>query len=89
LYEPVHGSAPDIAGQNKANPIAMILSLAMVFRSSLGDDAMARNIEKAVSKAITKGYRTVDIYSGGSDIKVGTEEMGDKVCECFKEIIGK
>jgi 3-isopropylmalate dehydrogenase len=89
LYEPVHGSAPDIAGQNKANPIAMILSLAMVFRSSLGDDAMARNIEKAVAMAIAKGYRTVDIYSGGSDIQVGTAEMGDKVGECFKEVVGK
>ncbi len=75
LYEPIHGSAPDIAGQDKANPIATILSLAMLFRYSLGLPAEAAAIEDAVVKVLDKGYRTGDIASPGTTV-VGTREMG-------------
>lgn len=75
LYEPIHGSAPDIAGQDKANPIATILSAAMLLRYSLGHDDAAELIENAVKKVLEKGYRTCDIASEG-DIVVGTVEMG-------------
>lgn len=76
LYEPIHGSAPDIAGQNIANPIGTILSVAMMLRYSFDMDLEANNIEKAVEKVISDGYRTVDIYKEG-DIKVSCSEMGD------------
>lgn len=75
LYEPVHGSAPDIAGQDKANPIAAILSAGMLLKYSLGLDAAAKDIENAVEAVLDKGYRTGDIASEGSRI-VGTKEMG-------------
>lgn len=75
LYEPIHGSAPDIAGQDKANPIATILSVAMLMRYSLGLEDAACDIEKAVEKVLDKGYRTGDIASKGSII-VGTAQMG-------------
>lgn len=75
LYEPIHGSAPDIAGQDKANPIATILSAAMMLRYSLRQDDAAELIENAVKKVLEKGYRTVDIASEG-DAVVGTKEMG-------------
>ena len=88
LYEPIHGTAPDIAGQNIANPISMVLSLAMLCRSSMKDEEVADGIEKAVEKAIADGYRTADIYSGGSDIMVNTDEMGDKIYENLKGILG-
>lgn len=76
LYEPIHGSAPDIAGQNVANPIAAILSAAMMMRYSFGLEDEARNIENAVSSALDKGYRTSDIVTEGMTL-VGTKEMGD------------
>lgn len=78
LYEPSHGSAPDIAGQNKANPIATILSAAMMLRYSLNLDEEANAVERAVQKALTEGYRTGDIMSGGCKL-VGTAEMGDVI----------
>lgn len=78
LYEPVHGSAPDIAGQNVANPLATILSAAMMLRYSLGLDEEADCIENAVSKVLDSGYRTSDIFVDGC-IKVSTEKMGEKV----------
>jgi 3-isopropylmalate dehydrogenase len=78
MYEPIHGSAPDIAGKNIANPIATILSAAMMLRYTLGEPALAERIEKAVSKVLDQGLRTGDIYTEGTR-KVGTSEMGDAV----------
>lgn len=78
LYEPSHGSAPDIAGQNKANPIATILSAAMMLRYSLDMDAEADKIEEAVKTVLKKGYRTIDIMSEGMTL-VGTKAMGDLI----------
>ncbi len=80
LYEPSHGSAPDIAGQNIANPIATILSAAMMLRFSFDLDEAADAIEAAVKKVLEDGYRTVDIMSEGKT-KVGTVEMGSLICE--------
>ena len=78
LYEPSHGSAPDIAGKNIANPIATILSAAMMLRYSLDLDREADAVEAAVQKALTDGYRTTDIWSEGMR-KVSTTEMGDVI----------
>ena len=78
LYEPIHGSAPDIAGKNLANPLAAVLSAAMMLRYSLNRDALADRIEGAVRKVLAQGYRTGDIYQPGTR-KVGTVEMGDAV----------
>jgi 3-isopropylmalate dehydrogenase len=78
MYEPIHGSAPDIAGQGVANPLATILSVAMMLRYSLDESDMAERIEKAVDKVLDQGLRTADIYSEGTT-KVGTAEMGDAV----------
>ena len=80
LYEPSHGSAPDIAGQNKANPIATILSTAMMLRFSLDLDEEANAVETAVQKVLTAGYRTGDIMSEGCTL-VGTKEMGDLIAK--------
>ena len=80
LYEPSHGSAPDIAGQNRANPIATILSAAMMLRFSLDLDEEANAVETAVQKVLTAGYRTGDIMSEGCTL-VGTKEMGDLIAK--------
>ena len=80
LYEPSHGSAPDIAGKNIANPIATILSAAMMLRYSLDLDKEADAIEAAVAAVLKEGYRTTDIYSDGCT-KVGTDEMGDLIAK--------
>ncbi|MCI5569902.1 MAG: 3-isopropylmalate dehydrogenase [Lachnospiraceae bacterium] len=80
LYEPSHGSAPDIAGKGLANPIATILSAAMMLRFSLNLDKAADDIEDAVRKVLAEGYRTPDIYSEGK-IKVTTTQMGDLIAE--------
>ncbi|MCZ2108671.1 MAG: 3-isopropylmalate dehydrogenase [Dehalococcoidia bacterium] len=80
LYEPIHGSAPDIAGQGKANPLAMILSVAMMLRLSLGLEAEASAIEEAVDGVIDDGYRTPDIAAAGENV-VDTRKMGDLVAE--------
>ena len=82
LYEPSHGSAPDIAGQDKANPIATILSAAMMLRYSLDLDEEAVAVEQAVQEVLKKGYRTIDIYSEGCEL-VGTAKMGDLIAEAI------
>lgn len=83
LYEPSHGSAPDIAGMDVANPIATILSAAMMLRFSLDQDQAADAIEDAVKQVLKDGYRTGDIYSEGCK-KVGCKEMGDLIAERVK-----
>lgn len=82
MYEPIHGSAPDISGKNIANPIATILSIAMMFKYSMNMDEPAEIIEKAVESTLQNGYRTRDIMDNGSSL-VGTIEMGDLI---LKEI---
>lgn len=82
LYEPIHGSAPDIAGTGKANPLAAILSAAMMVKYSFGDDAMAAKIEGAVDAVLDSGLRTADIFEDGKQL-VGTVEMGDAVCRAL------
>ena len=79
LYEPIHGSAPDIAGQGKANPLATILSGAMMLRYTFGESEAADAIEKAVDIALTQ-VRTPDIFEDGFT-PVNTQQMGDKVAE--------
>jgi 3-isopropylmalate dehydrogenase len=78
LYEPCHGSAPDIAGQGVANPLATILSAAMMLRYTFAMESSAQRIEQAVKNVLAQGYRTADIYETGTR-KVGTREMGDAV----------
>jgi 3-isopropylmalate dehydrogenase len=78
LYEPSHGSAPDIAGKNLANPLATILSSAMMLRYTFNLDEWAYRIEAAVKQVLSQGYRTADIHEVGTR-KVGTREMGDAV----------
>ena len=78
LFEPSHGSAPDIAGQNIANPLATILSAAMMLRFSLNHESAAQQIEAAVQKVLARGLRTADIHSTGT-VCVGTSQMGDAV----------
>ncbi|MBR3276623.1 MAG: 3-isopropylmalate dehydrogenase [Eubacterium sp.] len=80
LYEPSHGSAPDIAGKNIANPIATVLSAAMMLKFSLDMDAAAADIESAVQRVLSEGYRTSDIYSEGCT-RVSTSEMGSLIAE--------
>ncbi len=83
LYEPSHGSAPDIAGKNLANPLATILSVAMMLRFSLHQPDAAERIEAAVRSVLAAGLRTADIWSGGTQ-KVGTREMGDAVVSALQ-----
>jgi len=78
MYEPIHGSAPDIAGQDRANPIATILSAAMMLRYSLGLEKEAKSIEDAVLNVLDKDYRTEDIMSAGMNL-VGTKKMGELI----------
>ncbi|MCT7359871.1 MAG: 3-isopropylmalate dehydrogenase [Thalassobium sp.] len=85
MYEPCHGSAPDIAGQGIANPLATILSAAMMLRYSLDQAAAADAIELAVSKVLDKGLRTGDIFSAGMT-KVSTKEMGEAVVAALQEV---
>ncbi len=82
MYEPIHGSAPDIAGQDLANPLATILSVAMMLRYSLNQVQLAEKIETAVSHVLDQGYRTQDIASDGDKV-VGTNEMGDLVVKAL------
>ena len=82
LYEPIHGSAPDIAGQGIANPLATILSAAMMLRSSLGLLAEAEAVETAVAQVLSEGHRTADIAKA-SEAKVGTAEMGELVVKAL------
>ncbi len=83
MYEPVHGSAPDIAGKNIANPLATILSVAMMLRYSLDKPQMAERIEKAVSAVLDEGKRTADIWTQGTQ-RVGTSEMGNAVVAALR-----
>ena len=83
MYEPCHGSAPDIAGQGIANPLATILSAAMMLRYSLNETVAADAIEEAVSNVLDQGLRTADIYSEGME-KVSTEKMGEAVVAALK-----
>ena len=78
MYEPCHGSAPDIAGKGVANPLATILSVAMMMRYTFAKEEVALRIENAVKKVLAQGYRTGDIYEPGTT-KVGTRQMGDAV----------
>ncbi len=82
LYEPSHGSAPDIAGQNVANPLATILSAAMLLRYSLNLPQQAQRVEAAVQKVLEQGLRTADIHEEGTE-RVGTREMGDAVLKAL------
>ena len=79
FYEPIHGSAPDIAGKNIANPMGTILSAAMLLRYSLNAEDAARNIESAIDKTLADGYRTPDIYQDGFK-KIGTDEATEIIC---------
>ncbi|MDD5944552.1 MAG: 3-isopropylmalate dehydrogenase [Clostridia bacterium] len=79
LYEPIHGSAPDIAGMNIANPLATILSVSMMFKYSFGLVKEAKAVEDAVTRVLDKGIRTADIASDGAEY-IGTDAMGDAVC---------
>ncbi len=83
MYEPIHGSAPDIAGQNVANPLATILSVAMMLRYTLDEPDMAGRIEQAVNAVLDQGLRTADIWSEGTQ-KVSTSEMGDAVVAALR-----
>ncbi|MDR7925421.1 3-isopropylmalate dehydrogenase [Acidithiobacillus thiooxidans] len=83
MYEPIHGSAPDIAGQDKANPLATILSVAMMLRHSLGAEQWAQRVEKAVQKVLDDGLRTADIAAAGEAV-VGTRAMGQAVVKALQ-----
>ncbi|BCX89194.1 3-isopropylmalate dehydrogenase [Methylomarinovum tepidoasis] len=83
MYEPIHGSAPDIAGKGVANPLATILSLGMLFRYTFSDEDIAARIDKAVEAALDSGVRTADIWSEGTR-KVSTAEMGDAVVAALR-----
>ena len=82
LFEPVHGSAPDIAGQDKANPLAMVLSAAMMLRVGLGQDAAAASLEKAVDQVLAKGLRTGDLMAEGCT-PLGCAAMGDALMDAL------
>jgi 3-isopropylmalate dehydrogenase len=87
LYEPIHGTAPDIAGKGLANPLAAILSAAMLLRHSLKLEKEAKAVEQAVDEAIAEGLRTADIASGAKH--VGTREMADAVIDGIKTMHAK
>jgi 3-isopropylmalate dehydrogenase len=89
LYEPVHGSAPDIAGQGKANPLGAILTAAMLLRHSANLEDDARAIEAAVDNVLAAGHRTSDIARGSSGANVTTYEMGRFVHEALAQSIDK
>ena len=85
LYEPIHGSAPDIAGKNIANPLATILSLAMMFKYSFGYAKEGDLIEKAVENILNSGVRTADIAKAG-EARVSCSEMGDKIIQELRKV---
>lgn len=84
LYEPIHGSAPDIAGQDRANPLAAILSAALLLRYSLGQAAAAQAVEEAVDRVLRAGVRTADIHQPGTEL-VGCRAMGDRVVHALEQ----
>lgn len=79
VYEPIHGSAPDIVGQGIVNPLATILSVAMLLRHSLALEQEAQGVEMAVENVLAQGYRTRDIVGSETQTSVGTQQMGDLV----------
>jgi 3-isopropylmalate dehydrogenase len=81
VYEPVHGSAPDIAGTGRANPLATLLSVAMMLKYGLGMHDEAARLERAVDAALAEGLRTPDLTGGADTREVGTEEMSDAVLQ--------
>jgi 3-isopropylmalate dehydrogenase len=85
VYEPVHGSAPDIAGQDKANPLAQVLSAAMMLRYGLNQPAAAERLERAVEQVLDQGYRTGDIWSEGMTL-VGCQAMGDALLQALEKL---
>ena len=80
MFEPIHGSAPDIAGKDLANPIATIASAAMMLAYGFGLDKEGKAVEQAILRVLEQGYRTIDIHSEGSKL-VGTQEMGRLILE--------
>ena len=86
LYEPVHGSAPDIAGKNIANPLATIMSFSMMLKYSFNNEKLSKILEQSIINVLNKGYRTQDIYNKGST-KVSTDQMGDLIIKELKTII--
>ena len=82
MYEPIHGSAPDIAGQDKANPLATILSVAMMLRHSLNAEPWAQRVEAAVQQVLSQGLRTADIAAPGAPV-IGTKAMGIAVVDAL------
>jgi 3-isopropylmalate dehydrogenase len=89
MYEPIHGSAPDIAGKGIANPLATILSVAMMLKYSFEMPVEAAWVEGAVARVLADGYRTADIYREGEGKKVGTTEMGDRVRDAVRKLSQK
>ena len=81
LFEPVHGSAPDIAGEDKANPIATILSLSMMLKYNLNKPELSNKVENAVQQILSEGYRTGDIYTDENQTLVSCSKMGDLIIE--------
>ncbi|CAH9099145.1 unnamed protein product [Cuscuta epithymum] len=86
LFEPIHGSAPDIAGQDKANPLATVLSAAMLLKYGLGEEKAAQRIEAAVLDTLNQGFRTSDIYAAGDEKLVGCREMGEEVLKSIGKV---
>ena len=80
VFEPVHGSAPDIAGKNIANPIAMLLSASMMLKIGLNEEEAAENLETAIDKVLSKGFRTADLADGSSEV-LSCSEIGDKIID--------
>ena len=90
LYEPVHGSAPDIAGKGIANPLGAILTAAMILRYSANLEQDAQSVEQAVNKVLEEGYRTADLLRDGQPGKrVATQEMGSLVYQALSEILNR
>ena len=86
LYEPIHGSAPSIAGKNMANPISAILCVALMLRYTFDKEQQAREIENAVENVLEQGYRTADLVQGRKDVQVvGTDRMGDLIAKHILE----
>jgi 3-isopropylmalate dehydrogenase len=84
FYEPVHGSAPDIAGTGKANPIGAVGSVGMMLEHSFKLPELAARVQRAISRAIDKGFRTADIFSTGQTL-VSTRQMGDAICKFIEQ----
>ena len=80
VFEPVHGSAPDIAGKNIANPIAMLLSASMMLKIGLNEEEASENLETAVDKVLSKGFRTADLADGSCEV-LSCSEIGDKIVD--------